>query len=88
MAAMFGEGEPIQNIYGETEDATPMQHRYPSRLKKVKGDGACLPRCFSLVIWGHERNHQFLRDSVVDILFYWGLSQGKQNQEDQILKQR
>jgi len=68
MAAMFGEGDPIQNIYGETEDATPMQHHYPSRLKNVKGDGACLPRSFSLVIWGHERNHQFLRDAVVDIL--------------------
>ena len=65
---MFGEGEPIDNIYGETEDATPMQHRYPFRLKNVRGDGACLPRCFSLVIWGHQRNHQFLRDAVVDIL--------------------
>ena len=70
VAGLFGRVKPKLNLYGEADTAIEMQHRCPPRdgLKNVYGDGACLPRVMSLVIYGEQKHHDRLRQAVVDFL--------------------
>ena len=65
-AALFGRAEPGRNMYGEIGSSREMRHSYPKELIDVRGDGACLPRCISLAIYGNQRHHLMLRNAVVD----------------------
>ena len=68
MAAYLGDEEPGTNVFGKCDVAQPLTHRRPITCRNPKGDGACLPRCLSLAIFGTETHHQFLRDAVVDFM--------------------
>ena len=65
-AARLGKTKPIHNFYSETQPEYSLSNRYPLELRDAVGDGACLPRCISLAIFGTEKYHQMLRDRVVD----------------------
>ena len=70
IAAFLGSSQPKKpkNHYGEINQSTELQHCYPKKLVNVKGDGACLPRCLSMVIYGNQRHHVMLRNAVVDFM--------------------
>ena len=68
VGGLFGRMKRTKCVYAETDAAVEMCHRRPSELLNPRGDGACLPRALSLAIYGHENNHQKLRDAVVDYM--------------------
>ena len=72
VAARIGRKRPKQNLYSEDhpESESFLINRYPLELCDAEGDGACLPRCISLAVFGTEKYHQMLRNKVVDFLIH------------------
>ena len=65
IAGMLGKEVPKRNLYPNRTVPELMKNQKPLGLRNTKPDGACLPRAISLAIYGHEDNHQMLRDAVV-----------------------
>ena len=68
VASRLGKIKPAHYLYSNNQPEIYLQNRYPLALRDAEGDGACLPRCISLAIYGTEKYHQMLRDRVVDFI--------------------
>ena len=64
-AGLFGRWRPSSCLYSSMDAPVPMVHRRPHHTVDTKGDGACGPRTFSLAVYGHQHNHQRIRDVLV-----------------------
>ena len=67
VAPRLGRTKPEQNLYSETQPECYLINRYPLDLRNAVRDGASLPRCISLAIFGTEKHH-LLRNAVVDFV--------------------
>ena len=68
VAILLGTVMPAHCWYAETELASKLHHQYPTSVKDVRGDGACLLRVLSMAIYGNESQHHRLRQAVVDFI--------------------
>ena len=68
VAGLLGTVMPTRCCYAETEMASQLHHQYPTSVKDVRGNGACLPRVLSMAIYGNENQHHRLRQAVVDFM--------------------
>ena len=69
-ATQFGPSPPTPGpcVYETIDTPIPMMHRPPQKTINVDGDGACLPRCISMAVYGTQDHHQRVRDSLVDFI--------------------
>ena len=71
VAVLLGTVMPAHCWYAETELASQLHHQYPTSVKDVRGDGACLLRVLSMAIYGNESQHHSLhrlQQAVVDFM--------------------
>ena len=68
IAALFGRWRPSSCLYELIDAPVPMIHRRPRATVNTEGNGACGPRTFSLAIFGHQHNHQRIRNTLVEYI--------------------
>ena len=67
--SIFGSGcPPIRGKFGVKQPIKCTRTQAPLRVRPIEGDGNCLFRCLSYLVWRDESHHDIIRESIVNHL--------------------